>query len=476
LDYYPDAGAGWTGDTEVEINGKRIRGMQVGEAITTNKLTVVVGIGATGLSVARFLSQRGEKFIMVDTRVDPPGLDELSKTFPDIPVELGDLNSSTLHRASTVVVSPGLAIDNPELLTAVKGGVDLTGDIQLFADCAVAPIVAITGSNGKSTVTTLVGMMAEEAGLNVGVGGNLGIPALDLLDENRELYVVELSSFQLELVESLRAEVACVLNVSPDHMDRYKDIHEYHRAKHRAFRGAEQVVVNRQDLLTQPLVPTTVKQWTFGLDAPDFNGFGVALHEGDSWLFFEREPLIPVSEVAIQGNHNIANALAALALGHAVNIPMPAMLTVLKRFKGLPHRCENIASIEGVIWINDSKATNVGASVAAIEGLAGDRPDIILLAGGQGKDQTFDELGIVADGKVKKAILLGEDASLLAEKLSPVTPVLYATNLDSAVHAAAEAAVPGDKVILSPACASFDMFNNYQHRGEMFIAAVRRLL
>jgi UDP-N-acetylmuramoylalanine--D-glutamate ligase len=447
----------------------------VSEVIATNKLTVVVGIGATGLSVARFLARRGERFVMVDTRVDPPGLGQLAKEFPEVPVELGGLNGNTLLAASTIVVSPGLSLEQQEFQAAAAAGVRITGDIQLFADSARAPIVAITGSNGKSTVTTLVGLMAEEAGLNVGVGGNLGTPALDLLDDTRDLYVIELSSFQLELVEDLHAAVATVLNLSPDHMDRYSGMLDYHRAKHRVFRNVQQIVVNRQDALTQPLVSDAVQQWTFGLDKADFRGFGVVPHQGADWLCFQREPLMAVAEVAIKGRHNIANALAALALGHGVKLPMSAMLTVLKRFRGLPHRCENVAYINGVTWINDSKATNVGAAVAAIDGLAGERADIILLAGGQGKGQSFDELGKAAAGKIKQAILFGEAANQLAEQLESHTQVVFATSMEGAVSAAAQAAVAGDKVLLSPACASFDMFKNYQHRGDVFAAAVRRL-
>lgn len=449
--------------------------MHVNEVIATNRMTAVVGIGATGLSVARFLHSRGDSFVMTDTRIDPPGLSELAAEFPHVPVELGGLNRQTLTGASSLVVSPGLALDHPALQAAIDCGVEILGDIQLFADAARAPIVGITGSNGKSTVTTLVGMMADEAGLNVGIGGNLGTPALDLLAEDRELYVLELSSFQLELVENIHAKVATVLNLTPDHMDRYGGILAYHKAKHRIFRGVEQIVVNRQDPLSQPLVPDSVTQWTFGLDRPDFRGFGVAPHEGEAWLFFERSPLLPVSRLAIKGSHNIANALAALALGHVIELPMSAMLSVLKRFRGLPHRCENVALIDGVTWINDSKATNVGAAVAAIEGLAGDAADIILLAGGQGKGQQFDELGKAVNGRVRQAILFGEDASVLGEKLSPFTDVVYATSLQSAVIAAAEMASPGDKVLLSPACASFDMFKNYEQRGDAFAAAVRAL-
>ncbi|MFA5679418.1 MAG: UDP-N-acetylmuramoyl-L-alanine--D-glutamate ligase [Pseudomonas sp.] len=443
--------------------------------IATNKLTVVVGIGTTGLSVARFLARRGEAFIMVDTRIDPPGLAQLAQQFPEVGVELGALNEEILCGAARIVVSPGLALDHPALAKARQCGVPITGDIQLFTGQTLAPIVAITGSNGKSTVTTLVGLMAEQAGLDAGVGGNLGMAALDLLDDSRDLYVLELSSFQLELVDTLDALAATVLNLSPDHLDRYPGMLEYQRAKHRIFRGARQVVSNRQDALTQPLVPASVKHWSFGLDVPELGGFGVMAHEGEEWLCFERRPLLAAAELAIKGRHNLANGLAALALGHAVGLSFEPMIEVLKTFRGLPHRCESVAFMDGVTWINDSKATNVGAAVAAIEGLGSDVADIILIAGGQGKGQDFTALGEAARGRVRTAILVGEDAPLLAAQLAPVADVLYATSMEGAVSAAAGAARQGDKVLLSPACASLDMFRDFEDRGRHFAAAVRGL-
>ena len=445
------------------------------ELIATNRLTAVVGIGATGLSVARCLSRRDEPFVMLDSRVDPPGLGDLAREFPSVGVELGEFNEETLCSAGRIVLSPGISPQRPEFRRAAEQGVEITGDIQLFADRALAPVVAITGSNGKSTVTTLVGQMAEEAGLDVGIGGNLGTPALDLLDDRRNLYVLELSSFQLELVERLDAAVATVLNMSADHMDRYTGIVEYHRAKHRIFRGARQVVSNRDDALSQPLVPATVSHWTFGLGKPDFKGFGVIDHGGEAWLCFETQPLLAVRELAIKGRHNIANALAALALGHAVALPVEAMVAVLRRFRGLPHRCETVAWAGGVTWINDSKGTNVGATVAAIEGLAGDGADLILIAGGQGKGQDFTPLAEAARGRVRVAIVMGEDGALLGDKLAAVTDVVYATSMDSAVSAAAGVACDGDKVLLSPACASFDMFNGFEARGHAFAEAIGRL-
>lgn len=445
------------------------------DLIATSRLTVVVGLGATGLSVARYLAARGERFVVVDSRVDPPGLGELARTAPAAPVELGEFNESTLCTAERLVVSPGIPLSHPTLQKAAAAGAAITGDIQLFAAATRAPIIAITGSNGKSTVATLVGEMAVAAGRNTGVGGNLGVPALDLLADDRELYVVELSSFQLELVEELGAEVAAVLNISPDHLDRYPDLQHYHAAKHRIFRGAHQVVANRDDPLSHPLVPTGVSYWTFGLDQPDFKQFGVVELNAEPWLAFEREPLMAVAELALQGRHNLANALAALALGHAAGLAMAPMLDTLRVFGGLPHRCQRVADKHGVSWINDSKATNVGATMAAIEGLAGTAADLILIAGGQGKGQDFAALGRAARDRVRLAILIGDDAGQLAEALKGACDLLYATSLAAAVNAAAESARRGDKVLLSPACASLDMFKNFADRGEQFALAVEQL-
>ncbi len=452
------------------------------ELIASNRLTVVVGLGATGLSVARFLSAQGEPFVVVDSREQPPALAQLRSELPAVRTELGALNAATLCSADQLIVSPGLALDTPALVEAAHAGVDIMGDIELFARHAEAPIVAITGSNGKSTVTSLLGEMARLAGKNAGVGGNLGTPALDLLGDDKDLYVLELSSFQLETVKSLGAEVATVLNVSPDHMDRYGTILDYHRAKHRVFKGARQIVVNRNDSLSQPLIGDGVKQWNFALGKPDFGAFGLLEQQGESWLAFQFEPLLAVGELRIKGRHNIANALAALALGHAVDLPRAAMLAALRSFSGLPHRCQNIAQHQGVVWIDDSKATNVGATVAAIEGLSAEPlnaaasvANIILIAGGQAKGQDFSALTKALPGKVKQVVLMGQDAAQIEQALAQCVPSHRETSMGDAVGAAARLAVEGDIVLLSPACASFDMFSGFEARGRCFAEAVAEL-
>ncbi len=457
------------------------------ELIASNRLTVVVGLGATGLSVARFLSAQGEPFVVVDSREQPPALAQLNKELPNVRTELGQLDADTLCSADQLIVSPGLPLDTLALVEAANAGVNIMGDIELFARHAQAPIVAITGSNGKSTVTTLLGEMASLAGKNVGVGGNLGTPALDLLDDDRELYVLELSSFQLESLNVLGAAAATVLNVSPDHMDRYATIHDYHRAKHRIFNGASQIVVNRDDMLSQPLVSSAIKNWSFGLNKPDFRAFGLLEHQGESWLAFEFEPLLPVAQVRIKGRHNVGNALAALALGHAVGLPREAMLAVLRGFPGLAHRCQHVTEREGVTWIDDSKATNVGATLAAIEGLA-ERPSseqstnealiqgrVVLIVGGQAKGQDFSALAQALPGRVKQVILIGEDADQLALSFGNCVPSVCATSMQAAVSTAAGLAKAEDIVLLSPACASFDMFSGFAERGRCFANAVRDL-
>ena len=308
------------------------------------------------------------------------------------------------------------------------------------------------------------------------MGGNLGTAALDLLDEKADLYVLELSSFQLETTDRLNAEVATVLNISEDHMDRYPNLLAYHQAKHRIFRGARQVVVNRDDDLSRPLVADQLPCWTFGLSRPDFKGFGLIEKDSQTWLAFQFEALMPVAELKIKGAHNQANALAALALGHAVGLPRPAMLEALRQFAGLPHRCQWVGQHNGVDFYNDSKATNVGAALAAISGFAAETAGKqVLIAGGDGKGADFSPLLPAVQQHCRAVILLGRDAPLLENALAGSVPLIRVTNLDEAVAAAAQAAQPGDMVLLSPACASLDMFRNFEERGELFASAVGRL-
>lgn len=444
------------------------------QMIATSSVKAIIGTGVTGLSVARFCARQQQPFILFDTRLQPPALADIRAEFPDLALELGPLNSESLLLADEIIISPGLSVTDPAIVAAKAAGISVVGDIELFVRHAKAPIVAITGSNAKSTVTTLVGEMAAEAGINVAVGGNLGTPALDLLGDDIELYVMELSSFQLETVNRVGAKVATILNISADHLDRYPDMRAYHAAKLRVYYGAEQVVFNRKDILTQPPLAQGAKPITFGGPA-EFNHFGVIEEEGETWLAWQFQPLLRASELVIRGKHNLDNALAALALGRAAGIPMDAMIATLKKFRGLKHRCEWVANKQGVDFFNDSKGTNIGATVAAIHGLAHAPAQLVLIAGGEGKGADFSELASAVSGNVRALVLIGRDAPLIEAALTGITQIIHASSMPDAVNKAYSAAQTGDSVLLSPACASFDMFKNYGDRGEQFCAAVEAL-
>ncbi|MBB4863575.1 UDP-N-acetylmuramoylalanine--D-glutamate ligase [Pseudomonas nitritireducens] len=444
--------------------------------IASDQFRIVVGLGKSGMSLVRYLARQGVPFAVADTRANPPELATLREQYPQVEVRCGDLDADFLCRAQELYVSPGLSLRVPALIEAAARGVRLSGDVDLFARHAKAPIVAITGSNAKSTVTTLVGDMAKAAGKRVAVGGNLGTPALDLLADDVELYVVELSSFQLETCERLNAEVATCLNVSEDHMDRYDGMADYHLAKHRIFRGAKQVVVNRADALSRPLIADTVPCWTFGTNKPDFKGFGLIEEDGEKWLAFQFESLMPARELKIRGAHNQSNALAALALGHAVGLPFEPMLQTLREFAGLAHRCQWVRERNGVNYYDDSKATNVGAALAAIEGLGADIDGkLVLIAGGDGKGADFHDLREPVARYCRAVVLLGRDAELVSAAIGNAVPKVRVNTLEEAVEHAADLALPGDAVLLSPACASLDMFKNYEERGRLFAKAVEEL-
>lgn len=444
------------------------------DVIASSVNRVVAGLGATGLSCARYLYARGIPFSVIDTRAEPPGLAQLRREMPDVAVFAGDYPAEIIASAAEVVVSPGIAITAPLVAEARAAGVDVVGDIDLFVREARAPVLGITGSNAKSTVTELVGQMARDAGLNVGVGGNLGTPALDLLADERELYVLELSSFQLERAGRLDLEVATVLNISADHLDRHGSMPTYHQAKHRVFRGCRKAVVNRGDALTIPLLASDVEVISWRMAEPELGGFGLRQIEGVEQLCYDFEPLLPVAELVMAGRHNVANALAALAVGYGAGLPLDAMAATLRQFRGLQHRCEQIAEINGVRFVNDSKGTNVGATVAALSGLGHER-DIVLIAGGQGKGADFSQLRAAVARHCKLLVLIGEDAGLMQQALGDSVPAVIEPSMGNAVMTAAASAAPGDCVLLSPACASFDMFSGYVERGEAFCAAVSQL-
>jgi UDP-N-acetylmuramoylalanine--D-glutamate ligase len=433
---------------------------------------VVVGMGMSGYSAVRFLRQHGTRVAVTDSRADPPELKRLLALGDQIIVRTGGFDALLLEQADLLVVSPGVAMTGPFFDTARARGLAMVGDIELFARAVRAPVVGITGTNGKSTVTTLLAQMAQKSGLRIAVGGNLGSPALDLLDDSVQLYILELSSFQLETTQSLALAAATVLNVTPDHMDRYSDLTTYAAAKARIFDHCDVAVINLDDPLVAAMPRQGQRALGFSLRADV--GADFALRRGDDgewWLTCREARLLAVSHMRINGLHNAANALAALALGEALGLPQAACVQALREFAGLAHRAQWVGEIGGVRYINDSKGTNVGATLAAVAGMSG---PLIVIAGGDGKGQDFSLLRSAFAEKVRAVVLIGRAANALAAALDGVAECHRATTLDEAVDIAASLAQAGDTVLLSPACASLDMFRDYTHRGSVFMAAVQR--
>ena len=436
---------------------------------------IIIGLGKTGISCVRHLSRKDVSLAVVDNRNSPPELKTLSEEFPEIPLFLGPFDQNLLECAETLIVSPGVSLYEPAIQNAVNNGVEIIGDIELFARQAKAPIIAVTGSNGKSTVATLITEIIREAGARVELGGNIGTPALSLLNKPLpDFYVLELSSFQLESVHTLNALVSVVLNISIDHMDRYNSMNDYVHAKEKIFMGDGSMIINKDDESVSKIFNENRNTIVYTLHEPKEKEFGVRSFNGVEWICFGTEQILSVSGLQIKGRHNISNALASMAIGKAIGIDFGPMVAAVKKFKGLPHRCEWIATINDIDWINDSKGTNPGASCAAIEGLA-EENNIILIAGGDGKGADFTSLAHSAEGRVHSAILIGRDANRIAAVLRPPISVYQATSMDGAVSIAARLATSGDRVLLSPACASLDMFNDYQERGALFKRAVLRL-
>jgi len=442
-------------------------------ATQTARSAVVVGMGRTGLSVARHLQRCGYRIAMTDSRATPPELAGVQALGSSVVTRTGGFDARLLEQADIVVTSPGVPLDDPFFVQARARGLDIVGDIELFARSADAPVVGITGTNGKSTVTTLLGRMAERAGVRVRVGGNLGQPALDLLDRGpTDLYVLELSSFQLDTTHSLRLKTAVVLNLSADHMDRYATLRHYADSKARIFAHCETAVVNADEPEVVRMPRAGQRVISFGLSdsAADYS---VLTPQGqEPWLSRRGSPLMPVNALKISGRHNAANALATLALGDALRLPMAPMLEELREFAGLPHRAQWVADLNGVRYINDSKGTNVGATLAAVGGLTG---PLVVIAGGDGKGQDFTPLAAAFRGKVRTTVLLGRDAALIETALAGICHTTRVETMQEAVRAAARFAQPGDTVLLSPACSSLDMFRDYAHRGNVFATAVQEL-
>ncbi len=447
---------------------------------------VVLGLGDTGLSAVRWLAARGAKVSAADTRNNPPQAERLRALLPEVPVHIGPFSSALLQTADMLVVSPGLALSEPVIADAVASGIETVGDVELFARAIHAlnterehpmKLIAITGSNGKSTVTAMCGDMCRMTKLQTCVVGNIGLPVLEaLLEVERgnvgapDVWVVELSSFQLETTSSLNADAATVLNVSEDHMDRYPDLAAYAAAKARVFHGNGIQVLNRDDAHSLAMRLPGRSFVTFGLGSPNDDNLGIC----DDELCHGDDMLMPISALPVTGLHNVMNALAALALTRAIGCPADAALRGLVHFQGLPHRVEKIAVINDVTYYDDSKGTNVGATEAALYGMGEQK--VVVILGGEGKDQDFTPLRAAVESNARAVILIGRDAPLIRDALNgSAVPIETVTSLDEAVGLAHQQALPGDAVLLSPACASFDMFRNYVHRAEVFIAAVHKL-
>lgn len=431
---------------------------------------LVIGLGVSGQSCLRYLVAQGESVRAMDSRAELPGLDQLRQSFPDVAIHVGGFREDWIEDSRRLIISPGVAVSTPEVARASAAGKEVIGDVELFARAASLPVAAVTGSNAKSTVTAMLAEVARQCGRQPLAGGNLGTPALDLLGAPGDLYVLELSSFQLETTWSLDAQVSVILNISEDHMDRYANFYDYIAAKQRIYDGSEVVVWNRDDELTRPQRPPA-REITFGLHAEaDYH-----LDAARGMLMCRGEDLLPVSQLTLKGIHNALNVLAVLAMSEALGLDRASAVTAAAGFAGLPHRCQLVAEDRGISWFNDSKGTNVGATLAALAGIgpaiAG---KIVLIAGGQGKGQDFELLGESAQRYARAAVLIGEDAKRLAKAIEPVE-CHFAQDMADAVRRASLLAEPGDAVLLSPACASMDMFRNYSDRGDTFVECVKEV-
>lgn len=438
---------------------------------------VVIGLGKTGLSCARFLTSLGCDVVVIDTRETPPGKAELNQTLPQVPLLTGPLKQFDLASAQELIVSPGLSIRTPEIRKAMQDGVQVAGDIELFARSVSAPVIAVTGSNGKSTVVTLLGKALEGAGYDVCVAGNIGLPVLDAMSEARnvDIWVLELSSFQLETTYSLRARVAANLNVTQDHLDRYDSLDDYAMAKQRIFDGCESAVYWVNDHRTKP-VNTTGSLIPFGGDKTVHGRFHVDLSSTPANIMDGSRTVMTSNDIRLSGAHNLLNISAVLTILNEFGVDYRLSLDAIKQYPGLRHRCQWVAKVGGVDWINDSKGTNVGAAVSAISGLQGSlRGRLFWLAGGEGKSADFSVLKNAVTTGVSNAILYGQDAEQIAKAVEGAADIEIVPTLQDAVELAASKAVDGDTVLLSPACASFDQFRNYEDRGVQFEQAVGRL-
>ncbi len=436
-------------------------------------MKIVVGIGLTGLSCLRYLIFRGEKVGIIDSRQAPPDLEKLIQEFPNVPYTIGGFDSPLLEQASELIVSPGVSLQEPAIAKQIARGIPAIGDVELFARAVKKPVLGITGSNGKTTVTALVGQMVADAGFKVEICGNIGQPVLTALAKPLpDFYVTELSSFQLETTYSLKPLTAVVLNVCQDHMDRYDSYADYCQAKRRVYQGCQYPVVNADEPEIWQALEFPNPPLLFSLQ-PSPDAFCLRQHNGENYLALGEQLLLPVKSMQFTQRYEFQNALAALALGSAAGLPMESMVKTLQKFRGLPHRCQAVGEFGGIRWYNDSKGTNVGATIAALLSLGLSKTGrLFLIAGGDSKKADLSSLLSPVIRLVDQLILLGQDAPLFHNLFQDKLPIADVVTMQEAVTFAARTAQPGDIVLLSPACASLDMFRNYAHRGEVFVQAI----
>ena len=447
-----------------------------------NKSVLVLGLGETGLSMLRHLKVQGARVSIADNRYAPPGLEEAEKYVIKPLIFCGPFEDELFMGVDLVAISPGVPMRSPTIARAIACGIPVVGDIELFAwtlpKAGRPKILAITGSNGKTTVTSMVEHLCKAAGRDAVAAGNISPAVLDVMSERGEkqpdVWVLELSSFQLETTASLNPDAATVLNVCEDHLDRYAGMDEYAAAKRRIFEGANVQVLNRDDARSMAMETPNADLFTFGLNSlGGQNDFGIMQQDGEIWITHGDRFLMPTADLKVAGLHNVANALAALALCRAIDLPMDVLLSGLRSYEGLPHRVAYVTAINNVAYYDDSKGTNVGATVAALEGLG---RKSVLIAGGEGKGQNFSPLKSAVSNHARGVVLIGRDAAMIETALQGCgVPVIRQETMSDAVWKASELALAGDAVLLSPACASFDMFRNYKHRAEVFVEAVREL-
>jgi UDP-N-acetylmuramoylalanine--D-glutamate ligase len=443
--------------------------------ICDQKKRIVVGLGLTGQSYIRYLNNLGLKFSVVDNRESPPNIKKIKDEFPSLDLYLGKKYSSLLGHADEIYLSPGISINDPFLSEAKQNSVKIINDIDLFVGLVSAPIVLITGSNGKSTVTQLVGMMAKEAGINAQVGGNIGRPVLDILSEDCELYILELSSFQLEMCSNLSSLVSCILNITEDHLDRHGTLQNYINIKKKIYKNSNTCIFNRDDSSTYPSIDSN-NSISFGLDKADKNNYGLIKDNDATYISKGEIKLINKKILSLSADHNVLNIMSAVAIARSLEINITSITSAINKFNGLPHRCEKVAQISGVTFYNDSKATNIGATIAAIKGFAKNLTGkLIILIGGRAKQDDFSKLFFLLETINHQLILFGESVEKILSFSKSSRNYIFADTIQSATDVAFSESKYGDIVLLSPACSSYDMFSSFEERGDVFRESVLTL-